>query len=171
MSRGRIFRLCVFLCCVPLPRIALDPVGFSRDKVEEVHRAASEMASRLALSSHFSPTMVRLSASCALLALSALPGTLAGPLQLFQDGSNAVIRAGMRNILRLNETTIDRLLANEETPLEPHPYACAYSRSCRLRRGRDKLTPLVVGSRPHRRQLRGGARDGHRGQPLCNPAE
>ncbi|GAA5997264.1 uncharacterized protein JCM10292_000136 [Rhodotorula paludigena] len=67
--------------------------------------------------------MVRLSAPCALLALSALPGTLAGPLQLFQDGSNAVIRAGMRNILRLNETTIDRLLANEETPLEPHPYA------------------------------------------------
>lgn len=69
--------------------------------------------------------MVRLSASCALLALSALPLASAGPLGFFQDASNKVVRGGLRNILRLNETQIDRILATEDTPLEPHPFACA----------------------------------------------
>ncbi|TNY21644.1 hypothetical protein DMC30DRAFT_415814 [Rhodotorula diobovata] len=67
--------------------------------------------------------MVRLSASCALLALSALPLASAGPLGFFQDASNKVVRGGLRNILRLNETQIDRILATEDTPLEPHPFA------------------------------------------------
>ncbi|BGP44498.1 hypothetical protein JCM10450v2_000312 [Rhodotorula kratochvilovae] len=67
--------------------------------------------------------MVRLTASCALLALSALPAVTAGPLSFFQTTSQAVVRAGLRNVLRFNETQIDRILATEETPLEPHPYA------------------------------------------------
>ncbi|GAA5837201.1 hypothetical protein JCM9279_005614 [Rhodotorula babjevae] len=67
--------------------------------------------------------MVRLSASCALLALSAIPLASAGPLSFFQETSHAVVRSGLRNILRLNETQIDRILATDETPLEPHPFA------------------------------------------------
>jgi len=83
--------------------------------------------------------MVRLSVSCALLALSALPLASAGPLSFFQETSHAVVRSGLRNILRLNETQIDRILATDETPLEPHPFACASCpyRSPRRRDGAD----------------------------------
>ncbi|GAA6046573.1 hypothetical protein JCM3770_006216 [Rhodotorula araucariae] len=67
--------------------------------------------------------MVRLTPSCALLALSALPAVAAGPLAFFHTTSQAVVRAGLRSVFRFNETQIDRFLAAGDAPLEPHPYA------------------------------------------------
>ncbi|BGP52630.1 hypothetical protein JCM8202_004840 [Rhodotorula sphaerocarpa] len=67
--------------------------------------------------------MVRLGSSLALLAASALPLAQAGPISALYSTGDSVVRYGLRNFLRLNETQIDRVLRNENTPIDPHPFA------------------------------------------------
>lgn len=87
--------------------------------------------------------MVRISSSLAILSACALPLAHANPLSALYSGTDAVARFGLRKVLRLNETQIDRVLRTETTPLDPHPYAGA-SALCHLAepatdadRGRD----------------------------------
>lgn len=70
--------------------------------------------------------MVRLGSSLALLAACALPLAQAGPISALYSTGDSVVRYGLRNFLRLNETQIDRVLRNENTPIDPHPFARAY---------------------------------------------
>ncbi|GAA5867932.1 hypothetical protein JCM3774_004728 [Rhodotorula dairenensis] len=67
--------------------------------------------------------MVRLCSSLAILGACALPLAHANPLSALYSGTDAVARFGLRKVLRLNETQIDRVLRTETTPLETHPYA------------------------------------------------
>ncbi|GAA5981356.1 hypothetical protein JCM10908_004080 [Rhodotorula pacifica] len=67
--------------------------------------------------------MVRLSSSLALLGACVLPLAQAGPFSALYSTTDSVARFGLRKVLRLNETQIDRVLRTEVTPLEPHPYA------------------------------------------------
>lgn len=45
------------------------------------------------------------------------------PLGIISSAGEGVVRFGLRNVLRLNETSIDAILNRGESPLEPHPYA------------------------------------------------
>ncbi|GAA6038623.1 hypothetical protein JCM8097_009452 [Rhodosporidiobolus ruineniae] len=60
--------------------------------------------------------MIRLTA---LLALSLATAASANPLQAVQDTAFGVVRGGMKAVLRLNDTQIDRILQPEAKKLEP----------------------------------------------------
>ncbi|GAA5899403.1 uncharacterized protein JCM6883_005209 [Sporobolomyces salmoneus] len=62
--------------------------------------------------------------SLGLIALtSATCVSAATPLGVISAAGEGVVRFGLRNILRLNETSIEMILNRGERPLEPHPYA------------------------------------------------
>ncbi|GAA5985178.1 hypothetical protein JCM5350_004260 [Sporobolomyces pararoseus] len=62
--------------------------------------------------------------SLGLLALtSATCVSAATPLGIISSAGEGVVRFGLRNILRLNETNIDMILNRGERALDPHPYA------------------------------------------------
>lgn len=68
--------------------------------------------------------MVRLSSSLALLSACAVPLAHAGPFGMLYSATDSITRFGLKNVLRLNDTQIERVMTSAETPLEPHPYAC-----------------------------------------------
>ena len=47
----------------------------------------------------------------------------ATPLGVISAAGEGVVRFGLRNVLRLNESSIDMILNRGERPLDPHPYA------------------------------------------------
>ncbi|GAA6018278.1 hypothetical protein JCM11491_005139 [Sporobolomyces phaffii] len=67
---------------------------------------------------------MHLQRSLGLIALtSATCVSAATPLGVISAAGEGVVRFGLRNVLRLNETSIDLILNKGERPLEPHPYA------------------------------------------------
>ncbi|GAA5922824.1 uncharacterized protein JCM15063_003438 [Sporobolomyces koalae] len=67
---------------------------------------------------------MQLKRSFGLLALTSITGAYAvSPLGIISSVGEGTVRFGLRNILRLNESSIDAILTKGDRPLEPHPYA------------------------------------------------
>lgn len=111
-------------------------------------------------------TGMHLRRSLGLVALTtATLASAATPLGVISAAGEGVVRFGLRNVLRLNESSIDMILNRGERPLDPHPYASeCLPRSLRTS---TPLTRSLLSSRLDRRQLVHRSRDRHSRQRLC----
>ncbi|GAA6064211.1 hypothetical protein JCM10212_001624 [Sporobolomyces blumeae] len=66
---------------------------------------------------------MRISRSLGLVALTSATCASATPLGIISAVGEGAVRFGLRNILRMNDTSIDMILHKGERPLQPHPYA------------------------------------------------
>lgn len=68
--------------------------------------------------------MVRISASLLLLAAAAAPHVQAtGPFELFTQAGQSIARGVLKNVLRLDDEKVERIMKNEPAQPEPHPFA------------------------------------------------
>jgi len=69
-------------------------------------------------------TMVRISSSLLLLAAAAVPHVQAtGPFELITQAGQTIGRGVLKNVLRLDDDKVERIMNNEAAQPEPHPYA------------------------------------------------